>query len=237
MSLQTTSERKATKSRFSKILAVDLDRTLTQGGEDQVSPALRGLLERLKREGWTVILATGRDLEYVKSRSDLHGIFDAWILENGVEIFIPSTGETRSFLPEGWFKLQREAGKLPGVGVKRLTFHMPAERVEDVRRLAERLGVPVEFRRNRSLYYPLPKGTGKGFGLRKALEALGVGGWVAAIGDAQVDLDLFEEADFKAAVGDAEEEVKQAADYVALKPDGEGAAEVILKLLQKELNV
>jgi hydroxymethylpyrimidine pyrophosphatase-like HAD family hydrolase len=42
-------------------------------------------------------------------------------------------------------------------------------------------------------------------------------------------------ADFKAAVGNAEEAVKREADYVAGKPDGEGALEILRKLVEGSL--
>ncbi|RLG07626.1 MAG: Cof-type HAD-IIB family hydrolase, partial [Thaumarchaeota archaeon] len=46
---------------MSKILVVDLDETLTRGGEDRVKPHVRESLFSLKKSGWTLILATGRD--------------------------------------------------------------------------------------------------------------------------------------------------------------------------------
>jgi len=152
------------------------------------------------------------------------------VLENGMEVYIPSTRVSHVFLVEGWEAFRREALKLPFVGGKRWTFHFPREKLGEIERLAGKLGVKASFKDNRGVLHALPAGVDKGVGVLKALEMLNVRGWLAVLGDALVDLDLFKVADFKAAVGNAEEAVKKVADYVAEKPNGEGALEV-LKLL------
>ncbi|MEM4648587.1 MAG: HAD hydrolase family protein, partial [Nitrososphaerota archaeon] len=71
--------------------------------------------------------------------------------------------------------------------------------------------------------------------LKEALKLLDVQGFVAAIGDSEIDQELLEAADFRAAVADGDPEVKRIADYVAKKKDGEGVMEVIDLLLSLEL--
>ena len=220
-----------------RILAADLDRTLTWGGEDRLSPALAELLRRLKREGWILALVTGREKDYIEGREDLSGLFDGWVLENGVEIFIPETGENHVLLPEKWEDLKRKASRLPYVSFKKWTFSLPKEKAEEFGRMVERWGFHVNLEENRGLIQVLPGEVDKGVGLLELLKALGVEGFVVALGDAHVDLGLFRVADFKVAVGDAEEEVKKVADYVSPFPDGEGAKDVLEKLLQGEFRL
>lgn len=216
-------------------MTADLDLTLTTGGEGELSPEISALLAKLRGKGWKLILATGRDRNYVEGRGDVAGVFDCWVLENGVEVYVPSSQASRVHLIEGWKELRRQALKLPFTGVKKWTFHFPRDRLREIEKLVEGLGVQVSFKDNRGILHALPAGVDKGVGVLKALEMLKVEGWIAALGDAMVDLDLFRVADFKAAVGNAEEAVKREADYVAGKPDGEGALEILRKLVEGSL--
>lgn len=221
--------------RSSRILAADLDGTLTRGGEDTLKPRVREALLSLKRIGWKLILATGRDRRYIMRRRDLDGIFDAWILEAGLTLYLPETGEYRCFVDEGWRSRVKELSRLPFVEEKENTVSFDRGYLEIVRREVERMGLDAEFRDNRGKIIMLPPGVDKAYGLRRALELLGVDGFVAAVGDSEVDRELLSVADFKAVVADADAELKRVADYVASKEDGEGVVEVIELLLSKNL--
>ncbi|HID19217.1 TPA: hypothetical protein EYP27_06735 [Candidatus Bathyarchaeota archaeon] len=205
------------------------------GGEGELSPEVSALLAKLKGKDWKLILATGRDRNYVEGRGDVAGVFDCWVLENGVEVYVPSSNASHVHLIEGWEELRRQALKLPFTGAKKWTFHFPRNRLREVERLVKSLGIQTSFKDNRGILHALPAGVDKGVGVLKALEMLKVEGWIAALGDAMVDLDLFRVADFKAAVGNAEETVKKKADYIAEKPDGEGALEILKKLVEGSL--
>jgi len=54
---------------------------------------------------------------------------------------------------------------------------------------------------------------------------------IMAIGDSENDLEFLEVAGFKVAVSNADEELKENADYVTRKPYGDGAAEAIEKFI------
>lgn len=205
------------------------------GGESVLPIEVIRLLGELRGRGWKLILATGRDRDYVEVRSDVAGVFDCWVLENGMEVYLPQTGEAHVFLVEGWELFRSRVLRLPYVGAKKWTFHFPREKLGEIKELAERFGVKVSFKDNRGVLHALPSGVDKGVGLLKALQMLGVEGLIVALGDALVDLDLFRVADFKAAVGNAEEQVKRAADYVAELPNGEGAIEILRKLVEGSL--
>ncbi|MHC1586625.1 MAG: HAD hydrolase family protein [Candidatus Hecatellaceae archaeon] len=217
-----------------KVLAADLDRTLTPGGETLVPPNILNLLAELKRRGWLLILVTGRDRFYIEGRRDLSGVFDGWVLENGVEICLPEKGFSKVFLPESWEAVRQQAARFPFISWKRWTFSLPGDRLGEVAGFLGKLGIPLSYKDNRGLIYVLPSGIDKGTGLLRLLEVLNVEGWIAALGDAHVDLDLFRVADFKATVDDAEEEVKLAADYISPLPDGMGAEEILKRLLKGE---
>jgi len=218
-----------------RILALDLDHTLTKGGEDRLSSTLRSMLEKLKKEGWVLVLVTGRDRNYIQGREDLTSLFDAWVLENGVEVYLPGKGTSKVYLPIGWENLRRQVSGFPSVSVKLWTFSLLEEDVEKVRDVAKQLGISVVFKDNKGLLHALPEGVHKGTGFRKALELLDVDGWKVVVGDAFIDLNLFQEADFRVAVDNAEEPLKKIADYVTEKPNGRGVEEFLQKLLTGNL--
>lgn len=217
-------------SRSSKILAVDLDGTLTRGGEDEVKPCIRRALTSLREMGWMLILVTGRDRGYIMGRRDLKDLFGAWVLEAGLAAYVPETGEYWCFADEAWRTMIKKLARLPFVEEKENTISFNEEYFEIVRREVECMGLEVAFRNNRSNIIILPPGVDKGFGLREVLKLLDIRGFVAAIGDSEIDRELLETADFKAVVADADLEVKMIANYIAKKKDGEGVIEVI-KLL------
>ncbi len=205
------------------------------GGETRLPPEVSALLAELRRKGWKLILATGRDRKYVEGREDVADTFNCWVLENGMEVYLPSSRASHVYLTEGWEELRRQVLKLPFAGAKKWTFHFPKEHLGEVEKLVEKLRVQVSFKDNRGVLHALPAGVDKGVGVLKALKMLGVEGYIVALGDAMVDLDLFRVADFKAAVGNAEAEVKKEANYVAGKPNGEGASEILRKLAEGSL--
>ena len=137
------------------------------------------------------------------------------MLENGIEIYIPSSEVSRVRLPPGWDKVRGILSRLPFAALKRWTVAFPRQAIDEAKLLVRDLAINVEFKDNRGVVNVVPAGVDKGSSLKEALKMLGVEGWIAAVGDGLVDLDLFRVADFKATVSDAEEEVKKAADYVA----------------------
>lgn len=221
--------------RSSRILAVDLDGTLTRGGEDEVKPWIKKALTSLREMGWKLILATGRDRRYIMRRWDLKNLFDAWVLEAGLAVYIPETGEYRCFADETWRSMIKKLARLPFIEEKENTISFNEKHLKTVRREVEIMGLKVVFKNNRGVIIILPPGVDKGFGLKEALKLLDVQGFVAAIGDSEIDQELLEVADFRAAVADGDPEVKRIADYVAKKKDGEGVMEVIDLLLSLEL--
>jgi len=69
-------------------------------------------------------------------------------------------------------------------------------------------------------------------GVRRVLEMLGENpDRVVAIGDSEVDIDMFRVADFSACPSHAPEEIKRNVDYVASKPYSDGFIEIAEKFL------
>lgn len=218
--------------KSSKIFVVDLDETLTRGGESRVERRVGDAVRSLRREGWVTILATGRDRKYLSARRDLDGLFDAWIAEAGLTIQIISTGFSQTFITPGWLRFIDELKRM-GVGSpKEHTISIRREHISEVKRQALKQGIEVELKDNKGNIILLPRGVSKASALRKLLKTMDIQGFTAAVGDSEVDLELLREADFAAAVANADEKVKKIADYVASRENGEGVIEVIMKLLK-----
>ena len=219
--------------RWSRILVADLDGTLTRGGEDLLKPEVKRALISLKDRSWTLILATGRDRRYLMGRADLKGLFDAWVAEAGLTVYLPKTGECRCLASDAWRLMVKRLKALPFVEEKENTITFRSEYVDTVKAELMRLGIKATLRDNKGMMILLPQGIDKAVGVREALRLLGVEGFIAAVGDSEVDLELLELADFRAVVADADPILKEMADYVASREDGEGFVEVVESLLSR----
>ncbi|AEC01561.1 Cof-type HAD-IIB family hydrolase [Parasphaerochaeta coccoides] len=81
----------------------------------------------------------------------------------------------------------------------------------------------------------MPPHTDKGTGVRRLMEYLGINSpQVMSIGDYYNDLGMFRDSGFAVAMGNAPQEVKDAADYVTASNDDDGVAAAIMKLLLDE---
>lgn len=91
----------------------------------------------------------------------------------------------------------------------------------------------VTFVRSETTYLEvLPEGASKGAALRELAAARGVPlGRIAAIGDNPNDLDMIRAAGLGAAVGDAAESVRAAADVVVGTCAGGGVADLVARVL------
>jgi len=220
---------------LNKALVLDLDGTLTRGGEDRLSRELREKLLELKRDGWLLILATGRDRRYLESREDIKGIFDGWVCEAGASIYIPSTGVRRVLVDERWHQFISEVRKLECVVPKENTVSLScAECVESITSIASKFGVRCKVVNNKGSLLLLPEDVDKSTGLRELLKLMRFRGLVAAIGDSEVDVEMLKIADFKAAPSNADGVVKELVDYISSREDGEGVID-ILELLKRGL--
>ncbi|MGB9960062.1 MAG: HAD hydrolase family protein [Candidatus Bathyarchaeales archaeon] len=216
---------------MNNILVVDLDGTLTNGGEDPLKPHVKESLEYLRNCGWTLILATGRDRQYLLQRTDLKGIFDAWVTEAGLSVYMPNTGIYCCFVDDQWRMGIKKLTVLPFVEEKENTVAFRVEYVDAVKTEILKLGISAVFKNNKGAVILLPEGIDKAFGVKKALKLLNVEGPILVIVDAEVDLELFTIADFKAVVANAEQALKEEADYVATQENGNGVVEIIKTLI------
>ncbi len=219
--------------KSSKVLVLDLDGTLTRGGEDRISRELRSMLLQFKKDGWILILATGRDRRYLESREDLGNIFDGWVCESGVSIWIFSTREYRVLVDERWCSFINEVEKLGCIISKENTVNLSCnECLESIRLIASRFGIKYKILNNKGSLLLLPENIDKSIGLNELLKFMNFKGFVAAIGDSEIDVEMLKNADFKAAPSNADQVIKEIVDYLSPGEDGEGVID-ILNLLKR----
>ena len=225
-----------------RLVAADVDGTITERrGSLRISIEAVQAVRRLEENGVRVSLVSGNSLPVVAGLSRYIGATGPSFGENGCVALWqgriihlcrgrPSERLVRRLLDMGF----RESWQNP------FRFHDLAFLHEDRRRAAELLG---EVRRvageegMRVLWsgyavHIQPPGGGKGAAVREASRMLGVGlSEVLVVGDGQNDLDMFIPGPVKACPGDADPEVKRAADIVATLPGGRGFAEIALLVL------
>ncbi|OBH02413.1 MULTISPECIES: HAD hydrolase family protein [unclassified Mycobacterium] len=212
---------------FFKVVAVDVDGTIASAGK--LSPPAVAAIDRARRDGLTVVLATGR------IAAELHAEFpwladhvDALVLENGAVAVID--GRTH-VLAEPVDPGLDEALAARGIPCRRgqvLVAIDGEEHTADVVEAIGELGMDYQVIRNRSALMVLPAGTTKGTGLAALLERMSLSPHNAvAVGDAENDLSLLGVAEIGAAVADAVSSVRRFADVVLEQPDGAGVAELL----------
>lgn len=212
---------------------VDLDRTLTDASLRLVPAALEEV-QRVRANGIRTVLATGRQLDEVPGGERTWNAFDVGILEGGGMFF--EDGRARpNDAPEAW------AGRLERwLRTQRLTFHRGENsfsiRAGDAPRLDRYPGADALQRSpNHDRVDVTPLGVDKGTALAQVLSLNEFhAGECLVFADAQNDLGMFDVADYRVAVGNAEDPVKAVADEVAPGFGGEAVAAFLKTRLSGE---
>lgn len=215
---------------------LDLDGTLTKGGEDRITTELRSMLAQFKKTGWLLILATGRDKKYLESRDDLRSLFDGWVCEAGASIYVISTNEYKILVNDRWLQFINEIKKLECVILKENTVNLLSrECIEKVDEVASKLGVEYKVLNNKGALLLLPSDIDKSTGLRELLRLLDFQGFLVAVGDSEIDIEMLKNADFKASPSNADQAVREIVDYLSSRENGEGVIDILENLRHKYL--
>ncbi|MGP4057303.1 HAD hydrolase family protein [Mycobacterium sp. 4D054] len=211
---------------FYKVVATDIDGTLTSAGELS-SDALRAI-RRARDRGLSIVFVTGR------IGADLYAEFpgiaehaDALVLENGamavidgreVALSAPVESALDTELTRRCIPFRRGAALIAGDGKH------AAEVVEAI----GMLGLDCQIVRNREALMVLPAGVTKGSGLHNLLTRMNRSlRNTIAIGDAENDLSMMAAAEMGVAVVNAVASVKAHADVVIDGRDGKGVARLL----------
>jgi len=221
---------------------IDVDWTLTDRSR-KVSSRVVSILERLVGRGYLVAFASATAYPIVYGLARYLPSSGVVVAENGgvvgydkafhvlgsidkEKVIRTALEELSCCLEDTWQNLFRfvdvafiiKGGVDPGFAVSR------------ARSIFEEMSLEVRY--SGVALHVHPPGINKGFGVRRVLEMLGENpDRVVAIGDSEVDIDMFRVADFSACPSHAPEEVKRSVDYVASKPYSDGFIEIAEKFL------
>lgn len=214
-----------------RVLACDYDGTVARHGVFE--PQAVAAIAALRRAGMRAVLVTGRVLEDLQSCCARLDLFDLLVLENGAVLADPAGGavEDLAAAPPAWL-----AEELARAGVDcsrgRVVLALLTEQAPAARRVLDHHGLALEILFNKGAAMILPPGFDKASGLRAALLRLAVEPSAAvAVGDAENDIPMLRLAGLGAAVSNALDQVKAAADLVLRRERGAGVAELAEHLL------
>ncbi len=222
-----------------RALAVDIDGTLS----DQNRVLCPVALQALRGLKVPVVLSTGNTHCFTRTVSVLLGTPHIFIAENG-GVLSHSEDETeiladKKICEDAFQKLAAEFPlKRYSSGRYRFT-DISLQRNFDVaaaeRRVRE-LGLNVQLIDTTYAVHIKDRRVDKGTGLRRIAERMQIElSEFAAIGDSNSDLPMYRIAGFRASVGNAGSELKQISDYVAKSQYGDGFAEIIDYMNEKEM--
>lgn len=208
-------------------MVLDFDRTLT------VKPGKlnKKAFKKLKSLKKPLVLASGRNIEFMKEFSKKHSGFKAIVAENGAVIYFPKNKEIITMDTEP-MKRTREKIKreYPELSVGSVVVHAPVEMEKELKKTLGKKS-DVKFVKNVDRIMILPKTVDKGAGVLMALHKLGIDSEkTIVVGDGENDVDLFNVPGFRVAVANAVPRVKTLADQVMEKKSAKGVIEMVEKL-------
>ncbi len=227
-----------------KLLAVDVDGTLTEErGMYRLSVSAISAIRELESRGISVVLATGNSYQIASALTRYIGASWPAIAENGCVLV--DKGRVESLCsgrpPEALVKSIKALGLSEGwqnpCRLHDLEFvsedpSLLSRAVPYVERAMAEVGWRGRVIVSGYALHAQPQGGGKGEALRRIALRAGLSvEEIGAVGDSSGDVDLLLAAGFRAAVGDADPELKGVADYVASARAGEGFAEIARYIL------
>ena len=236
-----------------KLIVLDLDGTLTNS-KKEITPRNRETLIRMQEQGIRLVLASGRPTYgIVPLANELRmNEFGGFILSyNGGEIINWETQEMvyENVLPNEVVPVLYECARKMAVRetndfltditlpVAKCLIVGDADKLipleaELCLRLQGRINV---FRSEPYFLELVPQGIDKALSLAVLLKEIGVAREeVIAIGDGYNDLSMIRFAGLGIAMGNAQEPVKKAADYITLSNEEDGVAEAIKKFCNQQ---
>ena len=222
-----------------RALAVDIDGTLS----DQNRVLCPAALQALRSLEVPVVLSTGNSHCFTRTVCVLLGTPRIFIAENGgVLSYSDDEIEVLADLKVCEDAFQKLAAEFPlqRYSSSRYRFtDIALKRNFDVKaasRRAQELGLPVHIVDTTFAVHIKDKRVDKGTGLRRIAERMQIEpSEFAAIGDSNSDLPMYQLAGFRASVGNASPELKQISDYIAKAKYGNGFAEIINHMKEKDV--
>lgn len=215
------------------VLATDFDGTIAQNS--RVEQSTKDAFKRLRDSGRKLVLCTGRELEdFLKVFPEIQ-YFDQMVMENGALLYDPQKQEETLLCQPPDQKLVNslcERGIWPlSIGKAVIAGIRSDDNALDEELLKSEANVHVIF--NKESFMILPAEVDKGFGIRAALQRLGISPQRAVgVGDAENDVALLKSCGVSAAVSNAIPELKAIARIVLERDHGRGVEDLIDRMIR-----
>jgi hydroxymethylpyrimidine pyrophosphatase-like HAD family hydrolase len=219
-----------------RVLAADYDGTLARDG--RIAEPTWAALRRLCDSGRKLVMVTGRRLEDVLPLIHEPELFAQIIAENGALLYRPASQEIRILAepPPPRFVAELRARAIDPLVTGRVIVASWEPHQDTILPLIRDLGLALQVIFNRGAVMVLPSGVNKATGLAAALDELGLSPRNAVgVGDAENDGPLLAACGCGVAVGNALPALRDMADLVIPGADGDGATELIDRLLASDL--
>lgn len=199
-----------------------------------MAPSLLAALVRFRETGRRLVLVTGRRMPELRKIFPRLGLFDRVVAENGALLFDPANDKIRALAerPPPAFAAELERRGVTPLELGEVIVATRRHHEETVRVVVAELGLDLGLILNKDAVMVLPTGIDKGSGLREALGELSISPLdTVGIGDAENDADFLAICGCGVAVADALPSLKERADLVTEKDEGEGVTELIERIM------
>jgi hydroxymethylpyrimidine pyrophosphatase-like HAD family hydrolase len=217
-------------------LACDYDGTIAHHG--RVDADTLAALQRVRASGRKLLLVTGRELEDLQTVFPSFDLFDRIVAENGALVYTPATKEVKQLSdpPPGEFVARLRARGVGPISVGHAIVATWEPHEAAVLDTIREMGLELQVIFNKGAVMVLPAGVNKATGLIAALKQLGLARHnVVGVGDAENDHAFLAVCECSAAVANALPTLKERVDLVTAKDHGPGVAELIDRLVEKDL--
>ena len=236
------------KLREIKVVVTDVDGTLTDN-KHIISVKAIEAIRRLERKGIKVILVSGNALPILGTLARYLGTCGYVIAENGCVIgkfFRPIYVVKSKFPQDKVTEILENLGFIPAptnpyryVDLAFIRTGKSAKMtVNQIRRALEERGIHnVEITDSGFAIHIAPQGVNKAFGIQKLVEIMNIPlENVLAVGDGDNDAEMLEIAGVSACPANASKKIKEIADIVLSKENGDGFYELASFLLEMQGN-
>lgn len=218
-----------------KIFAVDIDGTITENHDGQVSLDALEALRHMERLGHKVIFVSGRSSVEGYVLSVFAGTTRITVGENGgVVTYGPSDHKLLGNKDECMKAFEFLKSKIPQVKIKPVFPRMTEvvlERTFDIdvaKKIVKENNLPVELSDSQYAFHINSRGINKARGFGEVMKMLSVSNEdVISIGDSETDVPMFKMAGFSIALGNSAENVKSCATMSVSGKAGDGVIEAL----------
>ncbi len=217
-----------------KILAIDIDGTLTENGGGEVSLEALSMLRNLVRLSYKVVFVTGRSSIEGYILAVFGGLTKVAVGENGGAITTAPSEHTlladKSHSVKAFEILSKSLDNVKLKNVFPRLTEVVLERTFDIKegeKVLQEYNLPVILTDSMYAYHLNYKDINKAIGFKKVLDMFNIKDGTLAIGDSETDLSLFDLCNYSIALGNASNKVKKHADYITKYGEGKGLVEAI----------